>query len=180
MGDSLREQLLKAGLVSKEKAHKAKRQQVKKKRGQRGVRAEPSPEERERQRAHAEKAARDRALNEKKEEARRQREIAAQISQLIEANRHPRAKGGDDEMAFHFNYRGKIKRIHVSPPTHRMISDGRLVIVNHNGRFELVPADVAGKIRARNPALVIELPEEPEPDADDPYAAYQVPDDLMW
>ncbi len=180
MGDSLREQLLKAGLVSKEKAHQAKRQQVKKKRQQRAAQAEPSAEEQQRRRQRAEKAARDRELNRKRDEARRQRDIAAQITQLIDANRHPRGKGGDDEVAFHFTYRGKIKRLHVSPHSQRMISDGRLVIVNHNGRFELVPADVAEKIRARNPALVIDLPKEECPSDDDPYADFQVPDDLMW
>jgi len=61
-----------------------------------------------------------------------------------------------------------------------MISAGQLVIVNFNGVFELVPPDIAEKIRERNPSLVIDLPEEQQPDADDPYAQYQVPDDLMW
>ena len=68
----------------------------------------------------------------------------------------------------------------MSADVHKKISAGQIKIVNDNGVFELVPPAVAEKIRARNPSLVIDLPEEQSPDADDPYAAYQVPDDLMW
>ena len=60
------------------------------------------------------------------------------------------------------------------------LSAGKLVIVNDNGVFELVPPAIAEKIRARNPSLVIDLPSDEEPSADDPYADYQVPDDLIW
>ena len=61
-----------------------------------------------------------------------------------------------------------------------MITAGRLVIVNANGKFELVPPAIAEKIRQRNPSLVIDLPEEKAPAEDDPYADFKVPDDLMW
>ena len=55
-----------------------------------------------------------------------------------------------------------------------------LVVVNCNGEFELVPAEIAEKIRQRNPSLVIDLPDEQSASEDDPYADYQVPDDLVW
>jgi len=180
LGNSLQEQLLKAGLIDKEKANKAKRQQAKKSRRQRNQKAGViSAEERQRKQALAEKAARDRELNQKRNEARRQREIATQIRQLVLDNRHPRGNGEDD-IAFHFEYRGKVKRLYVSGHTHEMITRGKLVIVNHNGIFELVPADIAEKVRRRNPGIVVDPPKEQTPDENDPYADYQVPDDLMW
>jgi hypothetical protein len=49
---------------------------------------------------------------------------------------------------------------------------------------DLVTADVATRIRERDPAAVITLPPEPArsgPAAvDDPYRDYVVPDDLTW
>ena len=180
MGNSLQDQLLKAGLVDKSKASKTRQQQKKQARQQRNVKGDAAaPVDPQRQREQAEKLARDRELNEQRNEARRQREIAAQVKQLVINNRHPRP-ASDDDQPFYFENKGKIKRIHVSPQTHRLITAGKLVIVNYNGVFELVPADTGEKIRQRNPSLVIDLPGEQPADADDPYAAYQVPDDLTW
>ena len=159
MGNSLQEQLLKTGLVDKSRANKAKKQQKTQARQQRNVKGGPVPQpDPQRQRELEEKAAHDRELNERRNEARRQREIAAQVKQLVSNHR----------------------QLYVSPETHKMITSGKLRIVNQNGVFELVPPDIAEKIRQRNPSLVIDLPEERGPNEDDPYAQYQVPDDLMW
>lgn len=180
MGNSLQEQLLKAGLVDKNKANKAKKQQKTQARQQRNVKGAAPPKlDPQQQKEQAEKAARDRELNERRNEARRQREIAAQVKQLVNNSRHPRPESEDD-LPFYFENKGKVKRLFVSPKTHNMITSGQLRIVNMNGVFELVPPDVAEKIRQRNPSLVIDLPEEQGPEKDDPYAQYQVPDDLMW
>lgn len=180
MGNSLQDQLLKAGLVDKNRANKAKKQHKTQARQQRNVKGSVTPEQDlELQKERAEKAARDRELNRQINEAHRQREIAAQIKQLVVSNRHPRSEG-EDGRPFYFENKGKVKQMYVSPQTHRLITSGKLAIVNHNGVFELVPRDVAEKIRQRNPSLVIDLPKEQQPDEADPYAAYQVPDDLMW
>ena len=180
MGNSLQEQLLKTGLVDKSRANKAKKQQKTQARQQRNVKGGPVPQpDPQRQRELEEKAAHDRELNERRNEARRQREIAAQVKQLVSNHRHPRSESEDDR-PFFFENKGKVKQLYVSPETHKMITSGKLRIVNQNGVFELVPPDIAEKIRQRNPSLVIDLPEERGPNEDDPYAQYQVPDDLMW
>jgi hypothetical protein len=180
VGNSLQDQLLKAGLVDKGRIEKAKKQQKTKARRQRNVKAGAAPgQDPEREKEQAEKAARDRELNRQINEAQRQRELAAQIKQLVVKHRVPRSDSEDDR-PFYFENKGKVKRLYVSARTHGMITTGKLAIVNHNGVFELVPRDVAEKIRQRNPSLVIDLPEERQPDEADPYAAYQVPDDLMW
>jgi len=181
VGNSLQDQLLKAGLVDKDQVDKASRAKKKQRRQQPKPKKQarkPAPSA-EQQKARAEKAARDRELNERRNEARKQREIAAQIKQLVDANRHP-ASDPENDVPFYFENKGKIKTIHVGEKTRDMITSGRLVIVNANGKFELVPPDIAEKIRQRNPSLVIDLPDEEKPAQDDPYADYQVPDDLMW
>lgn len=181
MGNSLQDQLLKAGLIDQNKIDQARRDKKKqaaqqhrpkKKKAARVERPQPTPEQ-------LEKAARDRELEQQRKEVRRQREVAAEVRQLVRGHRHPRSENEDDK-PFHFENKGKIKRIYVSAQTHRLIAEGKLVIVNDNGTFELVPPAIAEKIRQRNPSLVIDLPEDTGPDADDPYAQYQVPDDLMW
>lgn len=177
MGNSLREQLLQAGLVDKTKVNsvnKQKRKQAKQRRQAKEAVKPTSllPEQ-------AAKRARDRELDLRRIEARRQRELAAQVKQLVAQSRYPR-KPSEDDIPFHFDNKGKVKKLYVSAEVHKMISSGRLVIVNCNGSFELVPPETAEKIRQRNPSLVIDLPEEERPSEDDPYAAYHVPDDLIW
>jgi uncharacterized protein YaiL (DUF2058 family) len=97
----------------------------------------------------------------------------------VARHRFPRDHSENDR-PFHFQNKGKIKRMYVSAETQEMITSGRLMIVNSNGRFELVPPEIAEKIRSRNPSLVIDLPEEQPGDEGDPYADYKVPDDLVW
>jgi uncharacterized protein YaiL (DUF2058 family) len=176
MGNSLQDQLLKAGLVDQKKLDQARRDKTKARRKKGAKQAAPKPAPTPEQ---LEKAARDRELNQQREEVRRQREVAAQVRQLVRSHRHPRSEREDD-IPFHFENKGKVKRIYVSAEAHRLIASGALMIVNDNGVFELVPKDIAEKIRQRNPSLVIDLPADEGPSADDPYAAYQIPDDLMW
>jgi uncharacterized protein YaiL (DUF2058 family) len=177
VGNSLQDQLLKAGLVDKNKANKANKELRKRTRQLRNKKEAASASlEQQRQQ---EKTLKDRELNLRREEARKQREIASQIKQLVESHRHPRSNNEDDK-PFYFNNKGKVKQIYVSTETHKMITSKKLVIVNCNGVFELVPKDIAEKIRMRNPSLVIDLTDEPPTPDDDPYAKYQVPDDLIW
>ena len=180
MGLSLQDQLLQAGLVSKGKANKANKEKKKKAYQQRDVkRPATSPAEKKLQEERAARSAKDRELNSKLNEAIGQREMAAQVKQLVENNRHPRS-AHEDDVAFCFDNKGKVKKIHVSKQDQRMITSGMLCIVNYNGAFELVPSNIAQKIKQRNPALVIELPKEQETGQGDPYEEFQIPDDLQW
>jgi uncharacterized protein YaiL (DUF2058 family) len=55
------------------------------------------------------------------------------------------------------------------------------VLVRCEGKYEMIPAEIAEKIRALNPNAVVELPkEDPKPAEDDPYKDFVVPDDLKW
>jgi uncharacterized protein YaiL (DUF2058 family) len=88
--------------------------------------------------------------------------------------------GGD--VPFQFVDGKKIKKIHVTPKIQTELSRGRIAIARLEGRYELLPAAAARKIMQRDETAILLL-NTSEPVAageDDPYAAYQIPDDLMW
>lgn len=182
MRNALQDQLLKAGLVNDKQVKKASLEKRKETRQNQGTKPaeDPAEAQRQRQQAQAEKAERDRLLNQQRNTAAEQKAIAAQIKQLVEAHRRP---GGDGDTPYHFADDGKVKILHVSEPVRGQIVRGSLAIVKVDQQYALVPQEVAEKIRARNPAAVIvdnAQPQTEKPQENDPYAQYQVPDDLMW
>ena len=71
--------------------------------------------------------------------------------------------------------------MHVSAKVREHIIAGHLAIVCLGEAIELLPKVIADKIAERDPSLVVQIKKtSTEVDADDPYAAFQVPDDLMW
>jgi len=180
MGNSLFDQLKQAGLVDEQKAKNLKQEQRKKGRQQKGKKARMSDENKRRaQQAMAEKAAHDRELNRERNAAMERKAAVAQINQLIEMNRVTECDGA---MAFNFTDGGKIQRVYVSEKIHQQLGRGFLAVVKYVDRYELVPAQVAEKIKLRDESriLVCNTQKADTIDEDDPYADYKVPDDLMW
>ena len=61
------------------------------------------------------------------------------------------------------------------------IIDGKLGIARIEGRYELVPQSIAEKIQQRNDKRVVLFEKDEDViDENDPYAEFQVPDDLIW
>ena len=176
---SLQEQLLKAGMVDAKKAKeikKEKRKQAKQvPKGQTAVNEAREQAER----ARAEKAERDREMNRQQQAAAEQKAIAAQIRQLVQMNRIDRAGG---ETAYQFADASKIKKIYVTSLQLEQLSRGLVALAKVDDSYELVPAAVADKIKQRDETVVLvqNTPGAEEVDEDDPYADYQIPDDLMW
>ena len=179
MSLSLRDQLMKAGLVSEKQAKQAGKQKQKQQRLEKKGQVEVDDAIKQAAlQAQAEKAARDQALNEQQKEKAEQKARAAQIKQLIESSRLPKLQSDD---YYNFVDEKKIKRIAVNTMLRDKLSRGSLAIVRHGGGYEMIPREAALRIQERDPRRVILLNTPTEaPDADDPYAAYQVPDDLMW
>ena len=181
---SLQDQLLKAGLIDKNKAHKAKKDRQKQANLVRKSGAEADNESRLlAQQERTKKLARDRELNLQKQQASNQKAIAAQVKQLIEMNRLDRDRG---EISYSFIYQNKVKNIGVSAEQKNQLTLGRLAIVtllaNKDRRFEIVPTPVADKIAQRDADSVVHLNQKVEIDENenDPYANFQIPDDLTW
>src|SRR3989338_5154522 len=179
MALSLRDQLLKAGLVNEKQAKQAGKQQHKQQRLVHKGQAEKDESQKlAAQQAMAEKAARDQELNRQQQEKIEQKARAAQVKQLIEASRLPKLTTED---YYNFVDDKKVKRLSVNTLMRNKLSSGSLAIVQHGGGYEFIPREAALKIQERDPRRVLLLNTQTEaPDADDPYAAYQVPDDLMW
>lgn len=179
---SLQEQLLKSGLVSSAKAKTAKTDKRKQAEQQRKNNVVVTDEAKELAlKAQAEQQERDRALNQLKIQQEAQKHLAAQIKQLIELNKLP--INDADGLAYHFNDQNKMKTLYVSANLREQLIRGRAAVVKAEGGYEVVSSDVAEKISQRDAASVIVLnapSAEPVDRQDDPYADYQIPDDLMW
>ena len=176
---SLQDQFLKAGLVNKNKVKQTNQEKAKQKKVERRTGVESVDEARlaalEIQRKNAERA---RELNAQRDAAATQKAIMAQIAQMIQQSRQ--SKGGGD-IAYNFTHDNKIKRIYVSAEVQGHLVAGRLVIVCQGEASELVPKVIADKIAERDESLVVRVSQVADAsDEDDPYAAFQVPDDLMW
>lgn len=177
---SMRDQLLKAGLVDEKKlkeVKKAKHQQTKSRKGKnKGGAVDEARLAAEK--ARAEKVERDRQLNLQHKQEAEQRAIAAQVRQIVEMNRQEKGAG---DIAYNFTDGAKVARLYVTEQQQKQLGNGRLCIVKFDGVYELIPTSAAEKIRQRDTAITI-LSNQPteQPDGDDPYADYKVPDDLMW
>lgn len=176
---SLQDQFLKAGLVDKKKVKQANQEKAQQKKVERLTGTSSAEEARlaalEAQRQTTERA---RELNLQRNEAAMQKAIKAQIVQMVQQNRQ--SKGGGD-IAYNFTHDSKIKRIYVSAAVQAHLAAGRLVIICQGESTELVPKVIADKIAERDASIVVRVSKPTaEVDADDPYAAFQVPDDLMW
>ena len=180
MSNPFQEQLLKAGIVSKQQVQKANQEKAKKRKKQRHHNEVTVDKAKlKAQQAAKDKAQRDRELNRKKQEHARNKAISIEIDQLIRDNRIER----DDscEVVYNFEHRKKVNRIYINDELKQQIIKGSLGIARIEGRYELVPAEIADKIKQRNDKRVVIFEEEKTTvDADDPYADYQVPDDLTW
>jgi uncharacterized protein YaiL (DUF2058 family) len=180
VGNSLQEQLLKAGLVDEQRLRQAKTAKRKKHKKSKG--SAPDAVQQRVQEAAREKARRDRELErERQEEAVRKAEEHA-LRQLIHGHRVLRGEG---DVAFNFQDGETLKRIYVTADQHRALVRGSLALVRQDTSYELVPAETAERVLARNPSLVLvhnkaEPGNESPAAEEDPYAAYKVPDDLMW
>ncbi|MCD4863118.1 MULTISPECIES: DUF2058 domain-containing protein [Pseudomonas] len=179
MSMSLRDQLLKAGLVNEKQAKQAVKQKQKQTRMEhRGQTEKDRSQELAVQQAQAEKLAKDQELNRAQEEKKKRKAEQAQIKQLIETSRLPKLSTED---YYNFVDDKKVKRLSVNVMMRDKLSKGSLAIVRYEGRYEVVPRATAERIQERDPKRVVLLNvQSGEPDPDDPYAAYQVPDDLMW
>jgi uncharacterized protein YaiL (DUF2058 family) len=180
VGNSLQDQLLKAGLVDEQRLRQTKTARRKKKKGARA--AAPDAEQQRLRAAAMEKAKRDRELDRQRQQAAAKKAEEHALRQLIHAHRVLRGEG---DVAFNFEDGGTLKRLYVTSDQQRALVQGLLAVVRQDAGYELVSADIAGRILARNASLVLVLNRPGEggdtaAEGEDPYADYKVPDDLMW
>ena len=179
MSDSLRDQLLQLGLANKQQAKQAQAKKPKPNRHQPAP--PPDPAATAAQRAQAAKLLRDQELNRKEQAKLEARARAAQLRQLIDQSRLPPVVTDD---YFSFMNGTRIARIPVDADRRARLAAGTLLIASFAGRYDLIPADAAQRLRERDPAVVID-PNAPSAAGsaapeEDPYKDFVVPDDLTW
>jgi uncharacterized protein YaiL (DUF2058 family) len=182
MNDLFREQLLKAGLATKKQAKAAAHEENIARRQRRkesdGAEDAPTPEQVAAQKAMEEKRERDRLLNLEREAEQRAQALHAQSDDLIQQHALRNIKGPVD---YKFADEGKVKSLLVSAEIQHQLRDGVTGIVWGSGGYHLVPRAIAEKIEERTPARLVLLNDTDDSvSADDPYAEFPVPDDLMW
>ena len=176
---SLQDQLLQAGIVDKNKAKKIKQEQRKEARSRQKGHEQVDENKEQARRVLADKAERARQLNKQQQSQVHKKAIQAQIIQLIKMNRVDRQHG---EVAYQFTDGTKIKKLYVSQQLQTDLSKGRLAIAKLGESYELLPAAAAQKIMQRDEQVIVLLNTNAKTavDEEDPYADYQIPDDLMW
>jgi uncharacterized protein len=186
MVDSLRDQLLKSGIVKQLKDEK-RQQQPQAKQGFLHGKGKPqhkpnkparSQEEMDLAKAYAmraqtEAAERKRAEQEAAEQARLKRERKAKVQQLLEGNALNKA---DADQVRHFEYGGKIRRVYVDATQLAELNAGKLGVVQNGGRYVLVTQSIAEQVRDIDPHLLALLVDPSTGGVGED----GVPDDLMW
>lgn len=181
---SLQEQLLKAGLVDKNRANQLNKEKQKNAKAKRkGQKVADDQVRLAAKQEQAKKLEKDRELNRQKQLNANSKAVRAQIRQLIELNKIGREAA---EIAYSFVDGKKIRKIYVTEALQKQLVDGRLGIARYQRdgilAFELVPLAIAEKIAERDEKSIIlqKLTSDESTQDDDPYADYQIPDDLMW
>ena len=188
MVDSLRDQLLKSGIVKQLKDEKRQQPPAPKPNASFGKGKQGKPPHKPRPprsqeeidlakayaiRAQTEATERKQAEQEAAEQARLKRERKAKVQRLLEGSALNKA---DADQVRHFEYGGKIRRVYVDAGQLAELNTGKLGVVQNGGRYILVTQSVAEQVRDIDPHLLALLV--------DPSAGGVgedgVPDDLMW
>lgn len=176
MANPFQEKFLKAGLATKKQVGKAKVAQNKKQRQKRRNQGDDSADKvielaLQRQKEQV------RQSNEQRNQVAREKEVVAQLKQLVATNRVDVGRG---DVAFHFSDSIKIKKLYLPKAVVNQLSTGTLGIVKVDDKYEVVPAETAGKIRDRRPEALLVLNDRQALDPNDPYAEFPIPDDYEW
>lgn len=175
--NALQAQLLKAGLVDPKKAKQINKQTEHAKR-----QGEQSDAEVKQalQQAASDKQRKDLELNQQRQRELEEKTLKANIVQMI--NQH-KLTDTDGDITYQFIDQGKIKKLYVGQKIYDQIVAGHVAIANANNHYNLLPRPLAEKINQRCEGFIVVLNQQSNQetvDEEDPYAAYVIPDDLMW
>ena len=174
--NALQAQLLKAGLVDNKKAKKLSKQAVHEKRTGDSNEAEIKAKIAQTQQ---EKLAKDQAIEQEKKAILQEKELKAAIVQMIGQHK---IKDTDGDVAYQF-IDEKIKKIYINQQIYNALVAGSLVIAKDQDSYAFLPKALADRINGKMEGFIIvnnSEQNEATTDEEDPYAAYVIPDDLMW
>ena len=175
--NALQAQLLKAGLVDNKKAKKLSKQAVHEQRTGQSSEAELKAKiEKDQQ----EKLAKDQALSLEKKLALDEKTLRASVIQMIS---HHKIKETDGDVTYQFIDDSKIKKVYLNQQIYNALVSGSLVVAKDHDRYAFLPKALAERINEKLTGFILVNNSENTAevtDEEDPYAAYVIPDDLMW
>lgn len=180
MANALQEQLLKAGLASKQKVRDVKTQKRRNRKakvddGSAALKQEIAQQKQQ-------QAEKDRQLNEQRfNEAMEKGQVRSLITEFT---RHSLSMSVDAEIKFNYTLANKIHSVYITEDIQTQLLKGHLGIVRHEDTTYIVPFKLAERVNLLVPDWCGYLADSDNNketvDEDDPYADYAIPDDLMW
>ena len=190
MARSLRDELLRAGLVTGEQAARAERGRRtsskpaggkaagKPHRG--GARRAPRPASGGRPRKPSAPLAPPVAGPPAPDPEERVRQLNLEIRAILDTEAEK--AGAETDTPFHFPRGDRLKRLYVSEDQRRRLAAGELAIVGFRGRHHLVPRPAGERVRELRPEVFVFVAtgDDGAQEADAGYEGYTVPDELVW
>lgn len=176
MSSSLRDQLVKAGLASKQSADS---QNAKSRKKYKKPAVKTAADAAAKKAADA-KREKDRALDAALQVKQQKSAVKGQIKALIEQHAVVEYAG---EAGYSYVSGTKVRKLFVQQAIHDKLSSDKLAITRLNGKTYLVPVAIAARILTLNPGWVVNRPGSDGGEStgdNDSYSDYQVPDDLSW
>ncbi|MCF6226725.1 MAG: DUF2058 domain-containing protein [Xanthomonadales bacterium] len=177
MTESLRDQLLKAGLAKPKVARKQPTRQHRKPVNKKPVNKKPREVSDLAQawqaRAKDEKDSAKKRSGLKQAEQKRRREINNKIVRLLDSGKQNKDTA---DISRNFSHFGKIRKIMVDKPQLEQLNSGSLGVIYLRGRYYLVDAAIAVEVKKMSPQHVPDLQGSENPEESD----HPVPDDLIW
>ena len=193
MSRSLRDELLKAGLVTREQAARVQRRGPPKPRPA-GSKVPKKPAGRSRGRGERKnttkqwsRVAADRQPGAPESGAtarpapdERVRQLNTEIRGILDAEAEPPDPQSDTP--FHFARGDRLKRLYVSESQRRRLAGGELAIVGFGGRHHLVPYRAGERVRElREEVFVFIATASSEAETvEEGYEGFEIPDGLVW
>lgn len=196
MSNDLRDQLLKAGLVTEDQVAKAEQKRSHtqgKPPKDRGARKKPVRKPRKRPtnkgsqgaggaesadlakayaaREKAERREQEARAQAAREAEARRREVKGKLRELVERNQQNR---DDADIPYRFTISGKVKQVYVTEPQRRMLAAGELCIALLDGKRHILTPEIGEQILALDPERVV-VRHDPNADSED-----DIPEDLVW
>jgi len=180
---SLADQLLNMGVVDKKKAKKSQHQQRQtatknRKALQSGKTVKSDTIQQDLAQAQHDKQQRDRDLNKQRDAELASKAQIAEVGQIIQ--QHKIEIPAEADIAYNFEHKSKVKKIYVTATQQQELTQAYLAIAITGEHYYLIPDKIAARIEQRLPEYVIRSQAEQQSTDNDPYADYQIPDDLMW
>ena len=178
---SLQDQLMKSGLINKQKAKQAqteKRRKAKQKKKKGSVEITEAQREIDLQKELQKQQ--DLEKNQAIQAALDERAAHGKLIQMIAQHCEKDYQG---EIDYHFTYDNKVKRIAINDSTQQRLVNGSLAICVLNEEFYLINKEATEKLAEIDSSVLVALHEKVDVDSideDDPYAEFAIPDDLIW